>query len=120
MSDVQDVVIVGSGPAGYTAAIYAARAQLKPIIYEGSVTAGGALMNTTEEIADRLGVSYDSLKICMVGKKPQGYPEPPKPAMITGNGSAVRMRMQLYKLSEFKRWMRELQEFNSKRQGDTT
>ena len=48
MSDVQDVVIVGSGPAGYTAAIYAARAQLKPIIYEGSVTAGGALMNTTE------------------------------------------------------------------------
>ena len=48
MSDIQDVVIVGSGPAGYTAAIYAARAQLKPIIYEGSVTAGGALMNTTE------------------------------------------------------------------------
>ncbi len=48
MSEVRDVVIVGSGPAGYTAAIYAARAQLKPIIYEGSVTAGGALMNTTE------------------------------------------------------------------------
>jgi len=48
MSEISDVVIVGSGPAGYTAAIYAARAQLKPIIYEGSVTAGGALMNTTE------------------------------------------------------------------------
>ena len=48
MSEINDVVIVGSGPAGYTAAIYAARAQLKPIIYEGSVTAGGALMNTTE------------------------------------------------------------------------
>jgi thioredoxin reductase (NADPH) len=48
MGDVNEVVIVGSGPAGYTAAIYAARAQLKPIIYEGSVTAGGALMNTTE------------------------------------------------------------------------
>ena len=48
MSEIKDVVIVGSGPAGYTAAIYAARAQLKPIIYEGSVTAGGALMNTTE------------------------------------------------------------------------
>ena len=48
MSDVRNVVIVGSGPAGYTAAIYASRAQLDPIIYEGSVTAGGALMNTTE------------------------------------------------------------------------
>jgi len=45
---VHNLVIVGSGPAGYTAAIYAARAQLEPIIYEGSVTAGGALMNTTE------------------------------------------------------------------------
>ena len=46
--DVRDLVIVGSGPAGYTAAIYAARAQLTSLIYEGSVTAGGALMNTTE------------------------------------------------------------------------
>ncbi|MEY3009175.1 MAG: hypothetical protein RL464_840, partial [Actinomycetota bacterium] len=46
-SKVHEVVIVGSGPAGYTAAIYTARAQLNPIIYEGSVTAGGALMNTT-------------------------------------------------------------------------
>lgn len=45
---VRNLVIVGSGPAGYTAAIYAARAQLDPVIYEGSVTAGGALMNTTE------------------------------------------------------------------------
>jgi thioredoxin reductase (NADPH) len=48
MSEVENLVIVGSGPSGYTAAIYAARAQLNPIIYEGSVTAGGALMNTTE------------------------------------------------------------------------
>ena len=48
MSEVRNVVIVGSGPAGYTAAIYASRAQLEPLMYEGSVTAGGALMNTTE------------------------------------------------------------------------
>ena len=48
MSEIHNLVIVGSGPAGYTAAIYAARAQLSPIVYEGSVTAGGALMNTTE------------------------------------------------------------------------
>jgi len=48
VSEVKDLVIVGSGPAGYTAAIYASRAQLNPLIYEGSVTAGGALMNTTE------------------------------------------------------------------------
>ena len=45
---IRDLVIVGSGPAGYTAAIYASRAQLSPVQYEGSVTAGGALMTTTE------------------------------------------------------------------------
>ena len=45
---VRDVIIVGSGPAGYTAAVYAARADLKPLLFEGSVTAGGALMNTTD------------------------------------------------------------------------
>jgi thioredoxin reductase (NADPH) len=46
--EVREIIIVGSGPAGYTAAVYAARAALKPLVFEGSITAGGALMNTTE------------------------------------------------------------------------
>jgi len=46
--EIRDVIIVGSGPAGYTAGVYAARANLAPLLFEGSVTAGGALMNTTE------------------------------------------------------------------------
>jgi thioredoxin reductase (NADPH) len=48
VSDVRDVIIIGSGPAGYTAAVYAARAKLKPLVFAGSVSAGGALMQTTD------------------------------------------------------------------------
>lgn len=47
-AEIADLIIIGSGPSGYTSAIYAARAQLNPIVFEGAVTAGGALMNTTE------------------------------------------------------------------------
>ncbi|MGJ9413987.1 thioredoxin-disulfide reductase [Aeromicrobium sp. CF4.19] len=48
MSDVRNLIIIGSGPSGYTAAVYAARANLEPLVFEGSVTAGGALMTTTD------------------------------------------------------------------------
>src|SRR5699024_10001975 len=47
-SSPRDVIIIGSGPAGYTAAVYAARAGLEPIVFAGAITAGGALMNTTD------------------------------------------------------------------------
>ena len=48
MSDTREVIIIGSGPSGYAAAIYTARAGLEPLVFEGALAAGGALMNTTE------------------------------------------------------------------------
>src|ERR1700753_76027 len=48
MTAVRNVIIIGSGPAEYPAAVYAPRAMLQPLVFEGSVTAGGALMQTTD------------------------------------------------------------------------
>ena len=47
MTSVRDVIIIGSGPAGYSAALHAARAGLEPLVFEGPASTGGALMRTT-------------------------------------------------------------------------
>lgn len=51
--DVREVVIIGSGPAGYTAALYTARAQLKPLLFGSSIFVGGSLTTTTRHEEDR-------------------------------------------------------------------
>ncbi|GGK23473.1 thioredoxin reductase [Streptomyces camponoticapitis] len=48
MSEIRDVIVIGSGPAGYTAALYAARAQLKPLLFGSSISVGGTLTTTTD------------------------------------------------------------------------
>jgi thioredoxin reductase (NADPH) len=116
VDDVRNVIIVGSGPAGYTAAIYAARANLKPLVIEG-VTSGGALMTTTEvenfpgfpdgilgpelmdsmrKQAERFGAEFitdDATRVSLAGPIKSawvGQTEYRAPAVILSTGSAWR------------------------------
>ena len=70
---------------------------------------------TLPEIADRLGVDYSNLRVCMHTSKAKGYPKSPRPVMRVGSRSSSRMSAYMYSLSDFKRWMRDLKEFNAKR-----
>ena len=78
VNDVRDLIIIGRARAGYTAAIYAARADLRPLVFEGAVTAGGALMNTTE-VENFPGF-------------PRGHPGPRPHGEPAGAGRALRRR----------------------------
>ena len=69
---------------------------------------------TLPEIADRLGVDYDTLRSYIRGKRPIGCPPPPDSAMLTGGNSPARMRTKLYKLSEYKAWWKLRLELSNK------
>src|SRR5213083_1263757 len=80
MASARKVIIIGSGPAGYTAAVYAARANLQPLVFEGSVTFGGALMNTTEV------ENYPGFRDGIVEARLSGDIK----EVVTGNGETYR------------------------------
>ena len=113
MTAIHDVIIIGSGPAGYTAALYAARAQLKPLVFEGSVTAGGALMNTTDvenypgfpggimgpDLMDAIRKQAERFGATLVGKDVTGVDLGADPKRVTAEGEAY-----LAKATRTSRW----------------
>ena len=113
MTAIHDVIIIGSGPAGYTAALYAARAQLKPLVFKGSVTAGGALMNTTDvenypgfpgrimspDLMDAMRKQAERFGATLVGKDVTGVDLGADPKRVTAEGEAY-----LAKATRTSRW----------------